>query len=104
MIDASDDPQARATIAAIRTDLLAEHFGVEPANVAECYGETRSLIACIERLRSRGRTLVPLDPEEPTAAEKALAQSELLDPEAADELFERRARPGLLSRLGRRTR
>ena len=100
LIEASD-AQAQATVAAIRTDLLAEHFGVTPADVAECYGETRSLIACIERLRRRGRTLVPLDPEEPTEAEKALAQSELLDPEAADELFEKRARPGLLSRLGR---
>jgi phosphatidylserine/phosphatidylglycerophosphate/cardiolipin synthase-like enzyme len=104
MIEASGDAPARAAIAEIRADLLAEHFGLPPEDVAACYAETGSLIACVERLRGHGRTLVPLEPEEPTAAEKALAQSELLDPEAADELFEKRARPGLLSRLGRRGR
>jgi phosphatidylserine/phosphatidylglycerophosphate/cardiolipin synthase-like enzyme len=101
LLDASDDAQAGATVAEIRTDLLAEHFGKSADEVAACYSETGSLIACIEGLRGQGRSLVPLEPEEPTAAEKALAQSELLDPEAADELFEKRARPGLLSRLGR---
>jgi hypothetical protein len=50
-------------------------------------------------MRREGRTLVPLDPDEPTEIEKKLANSELLDPEAADELFEKRARPGLMSRL-----
>jgi phospholipase D1/2 len=102
LIDASDDAAARAAIAEIRTDILAEHFGVEPAQVAGCFAETGSLIACIERMRGKGRTLVPLEPEEPSEVEKKLAQSELLDPEAADELFEKRARPGLLSRLRRR--
>jgi phospholipase D1/2 len=104
LIEAGGDAQAGATIADIRTDLLAEHFGIDPSEVEGCYGDSHSLIACIERLRGRGRTLVPLEPDEPTAVEKALAQSELLDPEAADELFERRARPGLLSGLARRRR
>jgi phosphatidylserine/phosphatidylglycerophosphate/cardiolipin synthase-like enzyme len=99
LIDGRDDAVARQRIAQIRTDLLAEHFGVEPDRVARCFDETRSLIACIEAMRGDGRTLVPLDPEEPSEAEKKLARSELLDPEAADELFEKRARPGLLSRL-----
>ena len=102
LIDADGDAAARGTIAEIRTDLLAEHFGIEPGEVAACFGETGSLIACIDRLRGKGRSLVPLEPEEPAEIEKSLAASEVLDPEAADELFERRARPGLLSRLGRR--
>ena len=102
LIDASDDAAARATIAELRTDVLAEHLGAEPAQVAGCFAEAGSLIACIERMRGKGRTFVPLEPEEPSGAEKMLAQSELLDPEAADELFEKRARPGLLSRLRRR--
>ena len=103
MIDASDDPEASRRVGEIRTDLLAEHFGRQPHEVASCFEETGSLIACIEALRGTGRMLVPLEPEEPNDLEKQLAKSEVLDPEAADELFERRARPGLLSRLsGRR--
>ena len=100
LIDARDDPEASSRIGEIRTDLIAEHFDMEPDAVARCFEETGSLIACIERLRGHGRQLVPLDPDEPSALEKKLADSELLDPEAADELFEKRARPGLLSRLG----
>jgi phospholipase D1/2 len=102
LIDARDNPLAARTIGEIRTDLLAEHLDAQPADVERCFEETGSLIGCIEKLRGNGRTLVPLDPDEPTEIEKKLAESELLDPEAADELFEKRARPGLLSRLRRR--
>ena len=103
LIDADGDEAAARRIGEIRTDLIAEHFGRHPHEVAECFEEAGSLIACIERLRGKGgRSLVPIEPEEPTAALKALAESEVLDPEASDELFERRARPGLLSRLRRR--
>ncbi|HEX8217408.1 MAG TPA: phospholipase D-like domain-containing protein [Allosphingosinicella sp.] len=102
LIDGRDDPAARCTIGEIRNDLLAEHFGAQPDAVERCFIKTKSLIGCIEAMRSDGRTLVPLEPDEPTELEKKLAQSELLDPEAADELFEKRARPGLMSRLKRK--
>ena len=62
--------------------------------------ETDSLIAAVERLRGTGRTLVPFTPPEFNTLERRIAQSERLDPEGPDELFEKRARPGLLSRLG----
>jgi len=102
LIDGRDDAAARGTIAEIRNDLLAEHFGAESGEVERCFEKTGSLIRCIETLCNEGRSLVPLNPKEPTELEKKLAQSELLDPEAADELFEKRARPGLMSRLKRR--
>ena len=102
LVDGTERPEVRDTIASLRTDLLAEHLGLEAAEVAHCFAETKSLVACIERLRGSGRTLVPLQPEEPNALKGKLAKSEILDPEGPDELFERRARPGLLSRLRRR--
>ena len=101
LVDGSGN-DARETIASLRTDLLAEHLGLDPKDVADCFAETKSLIACIERLRGTGRTLVPLVPEEPNALESRMARSEILDPEGPDGLFEPRARPGLLSRLGSR--
>ncbi len=101
VIEAVGRPEAQQTIAAIRTDLIAEHLGAEAAAVDRCFARTGSLIGCIEAMRGRGRTLVPFDPPEPNSAQKEMAESELLDPEGPDELFERRARPGLLSRLGR---
>ncbi len=101
MIDGTDDPKTRAQIAEFRTDLLAEHLGKTPEEVAKCFDEKRSLIACIEALRGSGRTLLPFEPKKPPKIERKLARSEVLDPEGPGELFERRVRPGLLSRLGR---
>jgi phospholipase D1/2 len=98
LVDGRSREDVRETIAALRADLLAEHLGVEPAELAAACRETGSLIAAIERLRGRGRTLVPFDPPEPSGIARKVADSELLDPEAAGE-FEPRARPGLLSRL-----
>ena len=101
-IEAVGRDDVRRRIGEIRADLLAEHLGVAPAEVAKCFAETGSLIKCIERLRGKKRTLVPLDPGDPNDIKKAMARSEIFDPEAPGELFERRARPGLLSRLGSR--
>ena len=84
--------------------MMAEHLGKERDEVAACFNEKKSLIACIEQLRGSGRTLLPLEPEKPPEIERKIARSEFLDPEGPDELFERRARPGLLSRLGRGSR
>lgn len=100
MVDARSDPSAAATIARLRADLIGEHLGVEPEEVAKACERTHSLIATIEELRGDGRSLLPFEPPELSDTQKKLAESEWLDPEGADELFEKRARPGLLSRLG----
>ena len=90
------------TIARLRCDLLAEHLGVKPAEVASAFAETGSPIATIERLRGEGRTLLPFRPPEFSAALSAVAKKELLDPEGPDQPFEPLAGNRLLKRLRRR--
>ena len=91
---------ASETIAGLRADLLAEHLGVSVDTIDARMAETGSLIRTIESFSSsQGRGLVPYIPDKPTAAERALAESEALDPESAGETFEPLARPGLLARL-----
>ncbi|HEY0112706.1 MAG TPA: phospholipase D-like domain-containing protein [Allosphingosinicella sp.] len=90
---------AGAKIEALRADLIAEHLGVEPADVHSLCKERGSLIAVIERLRGDGRTLVPFEPPHPGGLAKSIARTELLDPESAGEPFEPRSRHRLLSGL-----
>ncbi|WP_294009732.1 phospholipase D-like domain-containing protein [Sphingomonas sp.] len=90
---------ASSRIGAILCDLLAEHLGVAPNDVRSRFEATGSLVATIEELRGRGRTLVPLHIEEPNALEAAIAEREALDPERPGEYFEPTARRGLLRRL-----
>ena len=101
LVDGRRRPAAKAAIRAIRADLLAEHLGVDAKECRDWLNEEGKLIATIEKLRGRGRTLVPFEPPKAAAVQKAMAKSELLDPEASDELFEPRARPGLLAGLRR---
>ena len=97
------DPKVRNRIAAIRTDLLAEHLGVDASAVESALDAEGSLIAAIEHLRGPGRTVRPLEVEPPAAPQKIIADSELLDPEGAEEPFEPLARPGLLAGVGHYT-
>ena len=90
---------ASKRIEAILCDLLAEHLGVGADEVAGRLGESGSLVQTIEELRGSGRTLVPLEIEEPNAIEAAIAEREALDPEGPGEYFEPLASRGLLSRL-----
>lgn len=102
MIDATRDgnAEAAAAIAAIRRDLMAEHLSVSVDAVEARFAETQSLARTIDSFeRGEGRTLVPIIPEEPNAIEKAVADSQALDPESSGEPFEPIARPGLLQRL-----
>ena len=93
---------AAATVAELRSDLLCEHLGVSADALAAKFAETGSLIGTIEAFAgSGGRGLVPFVPEQPNAAERALAEAETLDPESAGEAFEPMAKPGLLSNLRR---
>ncbi|HEV2079296.1 MAG TPA: phospholipase D-like domain-containing protein [Allosphingosinicella sp.] len=98
----STEPQnagAGAEIAALRNDLLAEHLDVQADEVAREFASTRSLIGTIEALRGGGRSLVPFYADQPNLAERALARSELMDPEAAGGSRVATPRPGLLSGL-----
>jgi phospholipase D1/2 len=84
-IEAPDDPargaQVRERIAGLRDDLLAEHLGVEPAEVAAALREHGSLIAAIEGLRRQdGRTLLPIETERLGPAERLVPDLRLLDP------------------------
>lgn len=96
----ADSPAAREAIAALRTDLLSEHLGISVDRFAAKLAETGSLIRAVESFSGgKGRGLVPFVPEKPNAAERALAESQALDPESAGDEFEPMARPGLMSGL-----
>ena len=90
------------TIVGLRDRLLAEHLGCTPAEVAAAIAGTGSLVRGIERLRRpTGRSLVPFEPPELGPADRALADSEVMDPEKTpnrwrriERFFARRRRPG----------
>ena len=86
-------------IEAVRCDLMAEHLGVEPAEVRRVLADTGSLIATVEQLRGDGRTLRSFVPPEINALESKIARSQTLDPECPEELFEPLTRRKLLRRL-----
>ena len=97
LVDGSKRADVRKCIAELRADVMGEHLGVEPAEVAKCCEETGSLIATIERLRGGGRTLLPFVAPEPGKLKKAIAKREALDPEKPGQNpFEPRARRRLL--------
>ena len=91
-----------ATIVGVRDSLLAEHLGCTPGEVAAAIADTGSLVQGIERLRRpTGRSLVPFEPPELGPADRALAESEIADPEKTpnrwrrvERFFARRRRPG----------
>jgi phosphatidylserine/phosphatidylglycerophosphate/cardiolipin synthase-like enzyme len=89
---------ADRVIAGVRDDLLAEHLGLDAAEVAAALRDGGSLIAFIEARRGRGRTLVPFEAPDLNAAETFLADNELLDPEKAGGFLEPIARRGLFRR------
>jgi phospholipase D1/2 len=101
LIDSALDANrgARERIGEILADLLAEHLDEAPERVGESLERTGSLIAAVEALRGDGRSLVPLDIDPPSSAERKIAESELLDPESAGKENEPAARPGLADRL-----
>lgn len=78
------EAEIRRRIAAFRDDLLAEHLGAPPEQVAATVRSTSgSLIATIEALRKDGRTLQPFEPPDYGGLGEALAENDLLDPERA---------------------
>ncbi|MGY2065999.1 phospholipase D-like domain-containing protein [Blastococcus sp. SYSU DS0619] len=89
------------TFVGFRNRLLAEHLGCAPDDVAAAVAETGSLVQGIERLRRpTGRSLVLFEPPALGPADRALAESEAMDPEKTpnrwrrvERFFARRRRP-----------
>jgi len=106
-IDAASAPDVgvERVIADIRDGLLAEHLGATRESLTRKMAETGSLIASIAALQTPGRSLRDYELPELTAAGEWLADSELLDPEGPDAMFEPLSRRrGLLFHLRHRHR
>ena len=78
----------KKAIAALRTRLMAEHLGVSEKQVEAAFKKTGSLVATIEALKGKGKTLKLLKFEKPKGGSKFIADTELLDPESPDMMFE----------------
>jgi phospholipase D1/2 len=61
-IEASGREDVRAAIRGLRSELLAEHLGVEPQQVQDAVGESGALARIIETLQREDRTLKLLAP------------------------------------------
>ena len=85
--EAGGDARVGPAIRALRTDLLAEHLGVEADRVEACFAETGSLIATIERLRGPGRSLRRYAPPDLNAVQR-YGRHDSLDTESPDDTFE----------------
>lgn len=94
----SGNEHAIPAITRLRIQLLAEHLGVEAAQVDAVFQTNQSLIGTIEAFRGDGKTLELLDLEIPGAFEKLIAENELLDPEHANGFLEPLAERGLRKR------
>ncbi|WP_081629371.1 phospholipase D-like domain-containing protein [Methylopila sp. M107] len=99
-IEAADD-ETRAEILALRHDLLAEHLGASPDEVAAKIEETGSLIAAIEAFSADGRRLLELPIRELGEVEEALSETDFVDPERPPG-FWKRARGKVKRRFRRR--
>ncbi len=87
----------------LRHRLLAEHLGCSPQQYADAEAKSESMIAAIEMLRGKGKTLELLPMEGLSEAEDFIASNELLDPESPDEMFDPIAR-GRLAKSWARAR
>ncbi len=101
----SGNDHAAAPIAALRHSLLAEHLGVEESEIggfADRHGSMRVLIET--EGNPDGRHLRRYRPPELNDAERKLAESQFLDPEHPDEMFEPFAKGGLFRKNSRLSR
>ncbi len=106
-VDAARDGNSHASepIASIRRSLLAEHCGLEEDEIDEAIALHGSIAGMIDHTQTDGgRNLRRYHPPDIEGLREDLAQSQLLDPESADEMFEAFANGGLFregTRLGR---
>lgn len=85
----------------LRHSLLGEHLGLAPEDVGPLLSRHGSMAALIEHCGTdRPRSLRPFEPETLNGIEKALADSEALDPEEPDEIVEHLANKRGLFRSG----
>ncbi len=84
-LDAMDDAALTASLRALREDLLAEHLGCRPEEVAAAHAREGSLLRAVESLRGPGRSLIRYETPELSAIEEWLADNEILDPDGPDE-------------------
>lgn len=93
--------EVRAAIRSLRHRLLAEHCGITPEAVPALLEKHGSMAGMIAAMPREGKRLEPFQLRELTATERTVADTELLDPERPDELFEpMRRRRGLFRRGG----
>ncbi|WP_390551007.1 phospholipase D-like domain-containing protein [Qipengyuania sp. MTN3-11] len=99
----SGNEHARPAITALRHSLLAEHCGLDEADMPELLERHGSMIALIDHsiTPEGGRNLVRYHPPELTGVEESLATSELLDPEGPEHMFEPFAKGGLFRKGSR---
>jgi phosphatidylserine/phosphatidylglycerophosphate/cardiolipin synthase-like enzyme len=97
---ANDRPDVRAAIARLRHTLLGEHCGLEPQAIESLLCEHGTMRGLIESLPLSSKRLERFRLPPLTEAEKAIADSALLDPERPEDLFEPMRRRGGLFRRG----
>jgi len=73
VLDADLDPRFGPVVASLRNRLLAEHLDCSPQAVADGLAAHGSLIAAVETLRGRSRSLAPLPPPPPEQPEPETA-------------------------------
>jgi len=76
----TSDPASRRSILALRHDLIAEHLGADPAEVASIVAETGSMIAAVDRLNTGPRGLRPFDVDPKRGETGSLIGTGLVDP------------------------
>lgn len=80
-IEAGDQADVRAHIAAVRDRLLGEHLGESPERVADVMRSTGSLIRTIDTLSGPARGLRPLETTVPAWLEQLVPDAAVVDPE-----------------------
>ena len=78
--ESGGEDRVRRAIASVRARLLAEHLDVSPQEVEERFRKYGSLIAAIESLRGRPRTLVSLARKIPEWLDIVIPEGEIIDP------------------------
>ncbi|KAA0677058.1 phospholipase D-like domain-containing protein [Roseomonas genomospecies 6] len=85
---APGDWRTANAIGAMRNRLLAEHMGVDPADLTAAVRAAGGLVAAIDRLnRPSGRRLMPLPDTDPGLTEQAFAALRIADPDRPEEAW-----------------